>query len=100
MTSYNLVFHDNDEMCTYMVNEADGKIVAQTDKKLHVTSYGLCCSFNPTFIYLCDYNHNKIRKFDENLKEVGQLKIDNKNVRGFNGPCQITINQPLCKFIN
>ena len=100
VTTFKLVFHDNDEMCTYVVDEADGKILAQTDKKLHCISYGLCCSFNPSYIYVCDHNKNKIRKFDENLKEIGQLKINNKNVKGLNGPCQITINQPLCKFIS
>lgn len=94
-TSHKFVFHDNDEMCTYVVNESDGLIVAQTDKKLAFHSYGICCSHSPNFIYVADYTNNKIRKFSEDLNQVGELKIDTKVTAKFSGPCQMNLNSYL-----
>lgn len=95
--SYKIVFHDNDEQCTYVVNESDGKLLAQTDKNLQFQSFGICCSYSPNFVYVSDFTNNRIRKFDENLKEIGELKIDSKLTKNFSGPCQITINEYLSK---
>ncbi len=97
--NYKIVFHDNDEQSTYIVNESDGRLLAQTDKNLKFQSFGICCSYNPNFVYVADFTNNRIRKFDEELKEIGELKIDTKLARHFSGPCQITINEflSMCK---
>ena len=88
------VFHDNEEKCSYLVNETDGRIEEHTNKNLSLVSYGICCTSHLTsnIVYITDYNRNMVRKFDENLKELGQLKLENDSL---NGPCQITINESL-----
>lgn len=82
-------------MCTYLVDEADGKILAQTDKTFQFLSYGICCSANPAFIYVTDFTNSKIRKFNDQFKEVGQLQTDPKKSAPLSGPCQINVNEFL-----
>lgn len=94
-TTYKLVIHDNEERCTYVIDEANGEIVAELDKSLRFEAYGIACSQNPAFIYVSDFTNNKIRKFDQALKQVGELKLDPKVTKHFNGPCQISANSFL-----
>ena len=94
-TTYKLVIHDNEERCTFIIDEATGEIVAELDKKLRFEAYGIACTQNPNFIYISDYTNNMVRKFDTSLKQVGELKLDTKISKHYNGPCQISLNSFL-----
>lgn len=87
-TTYRLVIADNDEKSLYILNESDGHLIKEVHVK-NLQSYGICCTSNSTnnHIYVSDYSNNVIRKFDENLKEIKQIKVAS--------PCGIAINNEL-----
>lgn len=96
VTTYRIVFVDNDKKSLIMLNEEDGKLMKEVPVS-HLQSYGICCTQRPqsNHIYVADYYNNVIRKYDENLKEIKKFKIDNKQIVELNGPCGIAINNDL-----
>jgi hypothetical protein len=97
--TYKIVVADNDENSLILINESDGKI-SKEKKDLDFLTYSLCCTkmANKNFIYLSDFVHNMVRKFDENLNEVKQLKPPS-GVQNFDGPCGISINHELNRLV-
>ena len=75
-----------------MINESDGEIIKEI-KNSNIISYGICCTNKPSnnFIYVSDYNHNTIRKYDENLNELKTLKAKSDSAQ-LKSPCGISIN--------
>jgi hypothetical protein len=95
-TNWRIVLADNDTNSLFVLNESDGQLIKETQVENLIT-YGLCCTNknSQNFIYVSDYNHNKIRKFDENLVQIKEFSVNNPDVEELSGPCTIVLNHDL-----
>ena len=100
-TMYKIIIADNGQQSLFVLNEADGQLVKEL--RVDYLTYGVCCHSqaqpaankpNVSFVYVSDYTHNKVLKYDENLKLVKEL-VPPANTLQFNRPCQIAINTDL-----
>lgn len=89
-SAFRLIIADNDEKCLCLLNESDGQLLKELP--ITYTTYSLCCTTKSAqnHIYVSDYDHSLIRKYDENLNEIKNIRINE-----LSGPCGIAINNEL-----
>ncbi len=90
---YKVVIAENDEQSLILIDESNGDLLKEK-KDLKFLTYSLCCvhKSDGNFIYLSDFANNCIRKFDENLNEIGKLNLPAGKIE-LNGPCGVSLGE-------
>ena len=92
--TYKLIIADSEEKILMIISESDHQLIKEA--KVNYATYGIGCTNKPNnnHIYVSDYTNNVVRKYDENLNEIGKLKLKD-DVAPLSGPCGIVVNSEL-----